>query len=232
MVWFGDGEVLLTCEHASNRLPAPWAWSEADAHLADTHWAVDLGAADLTRELAEVMQTSAVLATFTRLLVDANRDITSPTLLRTHCDGREIDLNAGLAEGERERRIADFYEPFHHAIDGEMRRRPRRLVFSIHSFTPNYEGERRTVELGVLFDRWEAPARWLASRLARDTGRPVALNEPWSGAAGLMYSCHLHADRYEAVALEIEVRQDLLVDPGFRASLVPVLAEALSELVA
>ena len=44
--------VLLTCEHATNRLPEPWVWPEADLRLVDTHWAIDLGVADVTRKLA------------------------------------------------------------------------------------------------------------------------------------------------------------------------------------
>jgi predicted N-formylglutamate amidohydrolase len=193
---------------------------------------VDLGAAELTRELACELRTSAVLAGFTRLLVDANRDLSSATLFRETCDGEPVQLNAELTKRERARRLEDFYEPYHQAIDAECRRRPRRLLFSVHSFTPEYEGVRRTVEIGVLFDTWETAGHWLATRLAASLGQPVAMNEPWSGKNGLMYSCHSHADRHQAMALELEVRQDLLVQPDFRARLVPVLAQALEELVA
>ena len=47
--------VLVTCEHASERLPSPWSWSERDRRLVGTHWAFDLGAADLAREYAEMV---------------------------------------------------------------------------------------------------------------------------------------------------------------------------------
>lgn len=232
IVWHGDAPVLITCEHASNELPEDYAWSEADERLRDMHWAIDHGAAELSRELARSLKTSAVLAGFTRLLVDPNREPGSPTMFRTHCDGIAVDLNRELDEAERERRLTRYYQPYHDAIDAEIARRPRRLVFAVHSFTPEYEGEPRQVKMGVLFDHWEAPGRWLAERLARDLPFDVALNEPWSGANGLMYSAHSHADRHGALALEIEVRQDLLVDPGFRAELLPVLTAALEELVA
>ena len=76
----GDAGVVLTCEHASNRLPEPWKWSERDQRLIDDHWAWDIGAADFSRELADRLGAVAVLARFTRLLVDANRPLDSDTL--------------------------------------------------------------------------------------------------------------------------------------------------------
>ena len=44
--------VLLTCEHASNALPEPWTWPADDRWIVDTHWAFDLGIADVTRHVA------------------------------------------------------------------------------------------------------------------------------------------------------------------------------------
>lgn len=44
--------VLITCEHASNELPAPYQWSENDLVFKDTHWAYDPGAKELTTLLA------------------------------------------------------------------------------------------------------------------------------------------------------------------------------------
>lgn len=224
--------MLLTCEHASNRLPEPWVWSEADSRLREMHWAIDHGAAELTRELAAAMQTTAVLARFTRLLIDPNRALSSPTLFRARCDGDPVELNQGLSEVQRRQRVSDYYEPYHSALAAQAARLRPRLVFSVHSFTPVYEGQLRSVRLGVLYDRDRGPAEWLAERLQRGMGFDVALNAPWSGANGLMYAAHSHADRHQALALELEARQDLLVDPAFRAELVPVLSASLQELVA
>lgn len=232
IVTFGDSPILITCEHASATLPEGWSWSDRDRRLRSMHWAVDLGAADLSRELAAELETSAVLAQFSRLLVDPNRQLASPTLFRAYCDGIAVDLNRELAPSDRQARLNRFYRPFHAAVEDEMARVERRLVFSIHSFTPEYEGRLRAVTVGVLFDEDSGPAHALRDLLARGTGHAVALNEPWSGANGLMYSAQTHANQHDAIALEIEVRQDLLVDPAFRAMLVPALASALQELVA
>ena len=53
--------VLITCEHASERLLEPWRWSARDQRLVGTHWAYDLGAAELAREYAEAIGGVAVV---------------------------------------------------------------------------------------------------------------------------------------------------------------------------
>ena len=222
----GAGPLVLTCEHASDRLPSRWAWPDADRRLHGTHWTVDLGAADLTRELATRLHAPAVLAGATRLLVDLNRPLRSPTLFRTDADGLPIMLNHQVDPDDRARRLR-YYHAYHDAVDQVLASLPGADVLSLHSFTPVYEGQRRALELGVLFDEDEAWALEVHAALEA-RGWRVRLNEPYSGRGGLMFSPRDHALRAGARALELEVRQDLAVDPSFRAELVEVLARCLT----
>lgn len=215
--------VFLTCEHASQRLPAGWSWPEPDRRLLDTHWAYDLGARELALELAHALDASAVLARFTRLLVDPNRQEEHDDVFRALADGEPVLLNTGLDDSERERRLAGYHRPYHQAVDAALAAVDAPLLFSVHSFTPLYQGERREVELGVLFNRDEADALALGAALSRRFER-VAYNEPWSGRMGLIYAAERHATAHGKLALELEVRQDLAVDPGYRARLVDALA--------
>ena len=96
------------------------------------------------------------------------------------------------------------------------------IVLGVHTFTPLYEGQPRTMEIGVLFDREEDLAERTAAVL-RHAGMIVAMNQPWSGRDGLIYSVECHADAHARRALELEVRQDLATDPGFRHRLVHAL---------
>ena len=61
-----------------------------------TQWSVDLGADELTVELAQALGSPAVLARFSRLLVDANRPADSSTLFRDEAEGRPVRLNTEL----------------------------------------------------------------------------------------------------------------------------------------
>jgi len=220
-----DGPVLITCEHASQRMPPGWAWPDEDRWLEGTHWAFDLGAREIALELAEAMRIGAVLSRWSRLLVDPNRPEDSPTLFRERAEGRAVHLNTThLHDEERARRIEKLLRPYHAEVDDRVRGSGARTLFSVHSFTPEYEGQVRTLEVGVLYDLDEDLPRRLAQHL-EDAGLRVALNEPYSGKEGLMYSVDRHARAHGRQSVEIEVRQDLAMDAAFRARLVDRLAD-------
>jgi predicted N-formylglutamate amidohydrolase len=218
-----DGRLVFTCEHASNALYDPWHWPESDRWLVDTHWASDIGAGALTRRVAALMNAPAVLSTFSRLLIDPNRPLDSETLFRQNADGHQVHLNEGLLEADKQHRIDRFYLPYHAAVSDVIRRSRGDTVFSIHSFTDNYEGDRRVLEVGVLFDDDEGPAFELIRHL-ESQGFHVLPNEPWSGKGGLAYSPVRHAKEFDRTALEIEVRQDLIVQEPFAERLAEALA--------
>lgn len=222
----GHAGVLVTCEHASQRLPEPWQWSEQDRRLVDTHWAYDLGAAELTRDYADAIGATAVLSRFSRLLADPNRPEDSPTLFRQIAEGMPVELNARIDAAEREIRLDGYYRPFHEAVDREVAASHAPLLLAMHTFTPIYEGTRRELEVGVLFDEEEALAMELIAAFSR-AGLRVAPNEPYSGRSGLIHVVDRHARTHGRRAIELEVRQDLAVDPDFRARFVRVLAEHL-----
>jgi len=191
------------------------------------HWAYDLGAAAIARGLAEELGAVAVLARFTRLLVDPNRILTADTLFRESADGMPVRLNLDADADERRSRIADLYRPFHGAVDEAMAGRQPGLLLSIHSFTPRYEGgDPRPMEMGVLFDRDRDAAVALEAAFASQ-GVKTALNAPYSGMNGMMYSAQSHADRHGWRALELEIRQDLCSDPSQTGGLVETIAEGL-----
>lgn len=222
--------LLLTCEHASNGLPPPHAWPDPDRWLVDTHWAYDLGSAEITRALAAAMGVPAVLCGFSRLLADTNRDADDPSVFRLEAHGRPVALNSHLTDAERRERIARFHAPYHAAIDLLLLRYPEAaIVLSMHSFTPVYEdGPPRQMEIGVLFDHEEALAASVIDSLSRD-GWAVASNEPYSGKSGLIYAAERHADRHRRKALELEIRQDVAADLARRPRLLESLRRALAE---
>lgn len=226
----GRRALVLTCEHASNRLPAPWRWPESDHRLIDDHWAYDPGAGDLTHDLALRLDAPAVLANFTRLLVDPNRATDDLDLFRTVADGKPVRINEAISEAERASRITGYWEPFHEAVDAAVQAVRPRLLVSIHSYTRKYEGQLRAVEIGVLH-RGQLPlATAFRDHLAHSTGRDVRINEPWSGELGLIYSAERHATTAGCPAMEFEFRNDLLRDPALRREFTTALVSAIDAL--
>jgi predicted N-formylglutamate amidohydrolase len=166
-----------------------------------------------------------VLSRVSRLLVDANRPEDSPTLFREHAEGEPIELNTiHLDDAGRRERIERFSRPYHSAVDEEVGASRAPIVLAMHTFTPLYEGTPRTLEIGVLFDDAEPLAERVLEALRR-RGLRAEPNEPYSGKEGLMYAVDRHARAHRRQALELEVRQDLAVDPAFRADLVALLCE-------
>lgn len=216
--------IQLSCEHASNRMPPGYAWPNADKHLRHTHWAWDPGAAHITRMLAKEFDAPAVLSRFSRLLIDPNRELSSPTLFRDMADGAPVALNTDMTAEERSRRIHELYQPYHDAYD-VMVGSTDAVVVSVHSFTPLYEGQQRHVEVGVLHDKQPALGMAICEQLQRSYR--AADNEPWDGRGGLMFAPQSHADTYGRRAVEFEVRQDLATDPVWRTQFVRVLSGVL-----
>jgi predicted N-formylglutamate amidohydrolase len=216
--------IIVTCEHASAELPEPWRWHAEDAWLVDTHWAYDLGAAALATALAARLEAPAVLAGFSRLLVDPNRPPESPSFIRTAADGRAVKLNENLTEEERARRT-QYWTAYHEAVARTVSETSAPVLFAVHTFTPHYPGEDRDhIEVGVLFDSEEELAHAMASHIAR-AGWLVHLNEPYSGKRGLIYAVDRHARAAGRRALEIELRQDLAKNSDKRNALADCIAE-------
>lgn len=225
--------LVVTCEHASRRVPAPLVTSAEDARWLDTHWGWDIGAAALTRELVTRKSCCAVLARFSRLVCDANRAVGDDTFIRREIEGDTLSFNRDLTEAEIARRIDAYHAPYHALVDQCLGERVARggdvVLFSIHSFTPVFDGQRREMEMGVLFDRFEPIAQRFAGHLT-DVGFRTALNAPYSGKDGMMYAMSLHGQSHGVVYLELEVRQDLLSTPADIADVADRLCDALTAL--
>ena len=103
------------------------------------------------------------------------------------------------------------------------------LRCAIHSFTPVYLGQSRPMEVGVLFDAYHEAAWRLEGALA-EAGFATALNAPYSGMDGLIYSARRHGRAHGLVYLELEVRQDLIDTPARAAAVAERLAPALHTL--
>lgn len=225
---------VLTCDHASNLVPDELGVSESDRALLAEHWGWDIGAADLTRALSEILGCPGVLSGFSRLVVDPNRRPGDPGYVVREIDGVPLSFNRDLSEEEIERRTRRYVEPYHDAVDDLVRRQlsagPAQLL-AIHSFTPLYLGRARPMEIGVLFDDHDEEAWRLESALGAE-GFEVALNAPYSGKGpdGLIHSARRHGLAHGIVYLELEVRQDRIDTPDQARSVAERIARAVAAL--
>ena len=223
--------LLLVCDHAENRLPPEYGDLGLPAAEFQRHIAYDPGAAELTRRLAAMLEAPAVLSTFSRLLIDANRGEDDPTLIMRLSDGAIVPGNTEADDAERARRIARFHAPYHDAITAAIDRAIDAghvpMVFSVHSFTPVWRGARRPWHAGVLWDLDPRFAVPLIEALRADPALVVGDNEPYAGALA-NDTMNRHATLRGLAHALIEVRQDLIADDRGVAGWCERLASILS----
>ena len=187
----------------------------------------------VSRGLARRLGVPAVLSTFSRLLIDANRGADDPTLIMRLSDGAVVPGNAAVDAEERTRRIARFHQPYHAAIDAAIDRaldagRPP-VIISIHSFTPVWRGHTRPWHAGVLWDSDPRIAGPLIAALRAEGDLTVGDNEPYAGA--LANDCmYRHGSARGLAHALIEIRQDLIGEPAGAEAWADRLARIVSAL--
>lgn len=224
---------VITCDHATNTVPSEVGGGDLGLAPGDMerHIAYDVGAAGVTRALADLLDAPAVLSNFSRLVIDPNRGVYDPTILMKLYDGTVIPANRHADEAEKQRRIAAYYEPYHQAVDKLCSRYEDTVVLAIHSFTPRLNGRHpRPWHVGVLHEFDNRLSDPLLDLLYQQDDLCIGDNEPYAG--------HLPGDSVDRHALQpgrpnalIELRNDLIVTPEQQAHwaqrLAPILTEAL-----
>jgi predicted N-formylglutamate amidohydrolase len=207
----GKAPILLVCDHASRTIPRALGDLGLDEAALRLHIAYDIGAAELTRKLAGRLDAQAVLAGYSRLLIDCNRQPGDPQSILEQSDGIVIPGNIGLGEADWVARAECIHWPYHHAIEtavAHLRRiGPEPVLLSIHTFTPTLGGRDRHWDLGVLWNRDPRLAVPLIDLLRRTPGLHVGDNQPYSGKE-IAYTINLHAGSAGLANAAIEVRQD------------------------
>ena len=231
------GRWLVTCDHASNRVPEWVNGGDLGIPAEDMarHIAWDVGAAGLASRLGEYLDSPVILSDFSRLVIDPNRGEDDPTLVMKLYDGTIIPANRHISAAGVEDRLDRLYRPYHAAYARLAALRPDRVIVAIHSFTPCLKGRApRPWHVGVLYshldERFSKP---LITRLQAETDLCIGDNEPYSG--------HLPGDAIDRHALRlnrhntlIELRNDLIATPAEQAHwatrLAPILTEVLRDI--
>ena len=204
---------LVVCDHASNALPEKYGTLGLPQEQLERHIGYDIGAAGVTRELARQLGATALLANFSRLLIDTNRGEDDPTLIMRLSDGTVVPGNADAGEQERSRRIDRFYAPYHKAIDnvidGEIAAGRPPALLSIHTFTESWRGIPRPWHATLLWDRDPRLPVPMLEALRAEPDLVIGENVPYTGE--LKGDClYRHGTQRGLAHALIEIRQDLV----------------------
>jgi predicted N-formylglutamate amidohydrolase len=210
-----EAPVLLVCDHASCRFPGALGDLGLDPFARRCHLAIDVGAGALTKRLASALGVTAVIAQYSRLVVDCNRELMDPGAFLEYGDGILVPGNRNLSQAQKEQRAQAIYWPYHNAIDDQVKRLrslgPPPVLVSIHSFTPVLNGVAREIQVGVLWDKDPRTAETFIEGF-RAAGYVTGDNEPYSGKAPQDFTIDHHAEEAGLPHVGIEVRQDLIDD--------------------
>lgn len=203
-------QLLFSCEHGGNQVPLEYAKLFVAAQdVLSTHRGYDLGIAPFARRLAKFFAAPLTLAEVTRLLVELNRSPNHPALLS--------EFSSDLSKKERHRLLERYYFPYRQEvterIEATITAGKAVCHISLHSFTPELNGEIRKTDIGLLYD----PRRVLEKRFCRLWQNELAerqerfrvrCNYPYRGVAdALVTTLRRRFPASVYLGLELEVNQ-------------------------
>ncbi len=202
--------IILSCEHAGKNIPTAYQNLFAQAHeVLSTHRGWDIGALPMAQTLAERLQVPLYFEETSRLLIEMNRSEDNPALFS--------EFTHSLDEDIRQQLIQEIYLPYRNrvvtALKEAMAAHTQVLHFSVHTFTPVFDEEMRTTDIGLLFD----PERTGEVRLCRYLhqylsnhlpGMQVDDNKPYQGTDdGFSTFLRTHFPENQYLGIEIEINQ-------------------------
>jgi len=225
--------ILVSCEHASNAIPAAYAGCFAGAEdVLRGHRGHDPGAIEVARVLARSLGVPFFAGRVSRLLVDLNRSPWHPRLFS--------EFVRDLPAEDKQRIIAGWYEPYRQsverAVSREIGHRGEVLHLSIHSFVPELGGQLRQADLGLLYDPRRRAEREFCLRL-RDEVLAIApalrvrRNYPYRGVADGLATYLRRKFPRGYTGVEIELNQACLTSASDTDRMAGVLARAVPRAV-
>ena len=202
------------------------------------HIGWDIGVMGLGLRLSALLDAAFVAQTYSRLVIDCNRDPDLPEAVPEVSDGTFVPANAGLSDAARAARAASIHAPYHAEIAGLLDARAARneqtILIALHSFTPVFAGIARPWHVGVLHDGGDARfSLAMLDQLRRAGDLVVGDNEPYRMDA-TDYSVPRHCFPRGLPYLELEVRQDLIATEAAQVEwaerLAPLLVAAAAEI--
>jgi predicted N-formylglutamate amidohydrolase len=210
----GTSQIVLVCEHAGRVIPNSLGTLGLAAADRERHFAWDIGAEGVARRLSAILDAPLILQRYSRLVYDCNRPPESADAMPAIGELTRIPGNEGLGAADRLERIEAVYRPFHAAVsqvlDARAAARVPTILATIHSFTPVFKGNRRSLHLGILHDRDSRFADLVLRQLAQSSDIMVRRNEPYGPQDGVCHTLNLHAGARGLLNVMIEIRNDLI----------------------
>lgn len=236
----GTSPFFITVDHGGKLLPKKLGkLGLPDSELV-RHIAWDIGATAVGKRLAEALDAFTIHQTYSRLVIDCNRDPGVDTSIVTVSESTEIPGNRKLSDAERKARADEIMWPYHRrivkALDERKASNHPTVVIALHSFTPVFKGVKRPWHVGVLYNRDVRFAHIMKDLFEAEGDLVVGDNEPYAVSDASDYTVPVHGERRGLPHVEFEIRQDLIAEEAGQrawaerlARLLPIAYTELSE---
>ena len=227
----GNKVVVLSCEHGGNQVPDEYQYLFKKAHKAiNSHRGYDIGALALYYLLNTDEVYYGQCATVTRLLVDINRSLHRRSLFS--------EFTKGLTKEEKQAILNNYYYAFRRPFEGAIRdlwtENKVVLHLSVHSFTPELNGELRQTDFGILYNPERDEEKKFAKlwKLRLNEKLPdykVRFNYPFRGMPDghVRYFRDREAEKY--LGIEFEMNQKYADDVDLKNTIAKCFHEAVEE---
>jgi predicted N-formylglutamate amidohydrolase len=223
---------LLLCEHAGQAIPDALNGLGLAEGAVDGHIGWDIGAEALARAIADRLHCPLIIQRYSRLVMDCNRPPLSDGSIPEVSDGVRIPSNTGLTAQDHAARRAAIFDPMNVALDAAFEAHPRQAVFSVHSYTRQFQGADRQWDAGFLTRRDAPAAHQLMSAIAgMAPGLTLALNEPYQIDDASDWFIPRYAEARGLRHTLIEVRNDHLRDFAGIARWADLLAPSIKSVL-
>lgn len=204
--------LLLVCDHASNRIPSSLGNLGLGSEQLEDHIAWDAGSAALAQGMAQALAAPLVLANYSRLVIDCNRSPDHPESIPIQSHGVIVPGNQNLSTAQRNSRRSELFQPYHDCIASILDRgnQAPTLIVSIHSFIPMLGAKLRPWSIGVCYGQDRILADLFLAELGRVLDSGVGDNQPYSIENSIDYTLPHHAGRRGLQHVMLELSRDQL----------------------
>jgi predicted N-formylglutamate amidohydrolase len=210
----GQSPFVIVVDHASRRIPRRLGDLGLPPAELERHIAWDIGALAVARQMAATLDAALIAQSYSRLVIDCNRDPSVPTSIPAQGESIEIPGNRGLSCEEIGARRSEIFEPYHARVrsllDDRAAAGRRTILVAQHSMTPIFKGVSREMHAAVLYNRDRRFAGLVLDGLRREGGLTIGDNEPYFVSDETDYTIPRHAEARGLPHVEIEIRQDLI----------------------
>lgn len=228
-----DAGLVLVCEHAGQAVPASLGTLGLRPGDLDRHVGWDIGAAAVTRAIADRLDVPAVFQAYSRLVIDCNRPPKAHDAVPETSHGIAVPGNVGLTAYAHWQRVAEIFLPFHAAVDTLLDDPRCRVAVSVHSYERHLAGTDRPWDIGLLFRRDRKTAARLEVALRdRRPDLSIGMNAPYTIDDESDFFVPHHGEARGLAHVLIEIRNDHIRSAEGCDAWGGLLADCLTDLLA